>query len=165
MKQSVYVETSVISYLAARPSRDIITLANQEITRDWWQNDAGKYDCCVSAMVQAEAQEGDIEAAAGRMALVNSLPFLAITSEVEQVASLLLQQSSLPQKAERDAIHIACASVHSIDFLITWNMKHIANAIIRVYLEKLLASLGRHVPIICTPYELLSAPEGLTSEP
>ena len=161
---SVYVETSVISYLTSRPSRDIITLANQQITEQWWEQCAPHFRLFVSAIVEVEAGGGDPVAAVRRMAIVNTLPYLAITDEVEVLSLQLLKLLQLPARAERDALHIACASVHRADYLLTWNMKHIANAASRTHIEKLLGSLGCAVPVICTPFELLSTTESRNND-
>jgi predicted nucleic acid-binding protein len=155
----VYVETSVVSYLTARASRDIIMLANQQITRQWWESDSERFKCVISAIVEVEARAGDAVAAAQRLAIIENLPYLAITDDVEELAERLLTKLQLPDKAERDALHIACASIHAADYLVTWNMKHIAGAEVRRQIEKLLTAFGCPIPIICTPFELLSTSE------
>src|SRR5258705_179162 len=128
MRDKLYVETSVISYLTARPSRDVITLAHQELTRGWWEQAQREFDLYASRLVVAEAQLGDPVAAAARLAVLAPITLLAETAESRSLARSLLAAGGLPAKAASDALHIAVATVHGIDYLVTWNCKHIANA-------------------------------------
>jgi hypothetical protein len=155
VKQRVYVETTIVSYLTARPSRDLILAAHQEVTRQWWNEHRQQFGLYVSQFVLDEAGDGDPTAAAERLKLLNGLTVLPLTDEVRDVANGLLDAGVLPQKAEADAVHIAVATVCEMDVLLTWNCRHLANAVI-------LGSVGRHlrereyeVPIICTPDELM----------
>lgn len=154
-KFSVYIETSIPSYLGSRPSNDIRVCANQNITHDWWQNKKDFFDLYVSQLVLQEAEAGDPSAAERRLAYIVNLPLLEINTKVENLAKLLLQEGSLPAKAALDALHIAVATIHGIEYLLTWNCNHIANAIIRPKIEMACRKAGFEPPIICTPQELM----------
>lgn len=154
MKAKIYIETTVISYLTARRSRDLIVAAHQQLTLDWWDLRRGDFDLFVSQSVVAEASAGDPEAAERRLAAIDSLALLDITAEVEELALGLLASKVVPQKAAEDAIHISIATVHGMDFLLTWNCRHIANAEIRQRLVDSMLERGYLLPIICTPEEL-----------
>lgn len=155
MNQRVYLETTIVSYLTARPSRDLILAAHQEVTRQWWEGQREQFRLYVSQFVLDEAGDGDPAAAAVRLELLKGFTLLPLTDEVRDVATGLLDAGVLPRKAEADAVHIAVATVHEMDVLLTWNCRHLANAAI-------LGNVGRHlrdreyeVPIICTPDELM----------
>ena len=152
-KPKVFLETSVISYLTASPSRDIVHAAHQQLTREWWDK-RSRFDLYVSQAVLREAARGDANAAARRLAALEGLPVLAITGEVSDLAEYFLAASALPAKAALDAIHIAVAVVNGMDYLLTWNCSHIANATIRGKIEQLCREAGLQPPIICTPEEL-----------
>lgn len=154
MKPSVYLETSVISYLAARLSRDLIVAGHQQITEEWWGSRGG-WDLAVSALVVSEARSGDSEAAARRLALLSGLPLLTLNDAALELAQQLLAGAALPPIAREDALHIAIATVHGCDYLLTWNCKHIANAVKRQTIEAICETSGYRAPIICTPEELL----------
>lgn len=154
MKPRVYVETTVVSYLTARRSRDLVVAAHQQITEDWWRDRRDDFDLYVSASVELEAAAGDQAAAARRLAAIEALDRLAITDEVEALASALIVAGMLPQKAAEDALHITIATVHGMDFLLTWNCRHIANAEIRRRLTGTMVEKGYVLPVICTPEEL-----------
>jgi len=151
----VYIETTIPSYLAAWPSRDLLQAARQQITHDWWNNQRQNYDLCISQTVIDEAETGDADAAKRRMPFLRNLPLLDLTEAVNDVAKAIMDSSLLPQKATRDAVHIAVSSVHSIDILLTWNCRHIANAAIMKELGTIVAASGYAMPILCTPEELL----------
>jgi hypothetical protein len=155
VNQRVYLETTIVSYLTARPSRDLILAAHQEVTRQWWEGQREQFRLYVSQFVLDEAGDGDPAAAAVRLELLKGFTLLPLTDEVRDVATGLLDAGVLPRKAEADAVHIAVATVHEMDVLLTWNCRHLANAAI-------LGNVGRHlrdreyeVPIICTPDELM----------
>lgn len=154
MKPKVYVETSIISYLTARPSRDLIVAANQQMTAEWWDIHRPDFELYISEMVEVEAERGDAEAAARRLAIVRQLDMLELTDGAQQLAERLLEKRCIPQKAARDAIHIAVAAVHGMDYLLTWNCTHLANAAIRRRIERFLQEQGYESPVICTPQEL-----------
>ena len=155
MAKRVYIETTIPSYLAAWPSRDIIQAARQQLTHDWWNNERLNYDLCVSETVLDEAAAGDVDAAERRLILIENLPLLDLTDAVNDVAKKIMESGLLPLRATRDAIHIAVSAVHAVDILLTWNCKHIANAAIMKELSMIVADCGFAIPIICTPEELL----------
>lgn len=154
-KPRLYIESSVVSYRVSRPSRDVIVLAHQEITRTWWKTCLPRYDVCISQVVVEEIRRGDPEAAARRLDSVSGFVYLPISEKVEQLAAVYLDDLLFPEKALRDTLHIALASVHDVDYLVTWNCAHIANAHIRRRLAEINAREGVSVPVICTPEELL----------
>ena len=155
MKSRVYIETFIISYLTARPSNDIRSAARQNSTFDWWQKHSPAFDLYVSEYVLTEAAGGNSDAAAKRLEVLNSLPVLEVTNKVRELSQLLLHEGALPQKAELDSLHIAVAVLHGMEYLLTWNCKHIANAIMRPKIEIVCAFSGYEPPIICTPDELM----------
>lgn len=153
MKPKVYIETSVISYLTAWRNPDLIMAANQEITKEWWEK-RKKYNLFISALVIQEVSAGDKEAAKKRLSVLDGIAGLEITDEVENFAMILHKKTSLPPKAKIDTMHIATATVGGMDYLLTWNCKHIANAILRPKIETVSRESGYEPPIICTPQEL-----------
>jgi predicted nucleic acid-binding protein len=155
MTKRVYIETTIASYLAARPSRDLVQAARQQITHQWWNNLRQGFDLCISQIVLDEAAAGDSDAANRRLQLLQNLPLLDLTETVNFAASAIMSSGLLPEKATRDAIHIAVASVHQIDILLTWNCQHIANAAIMKELGEIVTRCGCQIPILCTPEELL----------
>ena len=154
MKSTVYVETSVVSYFANRDSRDVIVLAQQQITREWWRDTAKSFDLFVSDLVIAEMSQGDPHAVGARLAAVASIPILELDSNAQALAARLLNVAALPEKAEDDALHIAVATVNGMEFLLTWNCKHIANARTREIINMCCRNAGYEPPVICTPAEL-----------
>ena len=155
MKPKAYIETSVLSYLTALPSRDIVVAAHQQITRDWWSQ-RDEFDLFVSEPVIAEARLGDPDAANRRLSAIVGLPVLAGTTAVDALATMLLAQAAMPTRAAIDALHVAIATVHGLSFLVTWNCAHIANAKMRPRIETICRSAGFQPPVICTPEELLT---------
>lgn len=153
-KATIYIETSVVSYLAARPSRDIIVAAHQQLTSDWWNNQSHQYDLFISQVVLDEARAGDKQEAAKRVTVLQDLPLLEINEEVIRLAENLVQSYAVPKKAAQDALHIAVACVNGIDYLLTWNCRHIANAKMRSKIDNVCREAGFVPPIICTPEEL-----------
>ena len=156
MKSRAYLETSFVSYVVGRLSRDVIVLGNQELTRDWWLRRRREYDLFVSEVVVREIAAGNPELSSQRLDLVASLPILAVTVEAERLAQLLLRASGLAANAATDALHVAVATVHGMDYLLTWNCTHIANASIRRAIERQCRLSGYEPPVICTPQELES---------
>ena len=159
MKPRVYLETTIPSYLAAWPSRDLVRAAHQQITREWWGQRRGLFDLYISQLVLGECQGGDPTAALDRLKIIEGLPLLEQTMEATQLAQSLLEEVPLPERATVDAMHIAVAAVHGIDFLLTWNCTHIANAALRDRIELVCRTNGFEPPTICTPEELFSAEE------
>ena len=155
MKSKVYIETSVISYFVARPSRDIIIAANQQATQEWWRSRKKDFEIYVSQFLIQEAGAGDEEAATSRLEALENFPLLDILDEATRLAEKLIEQKAIPEKASEDALHIALAAVHGIEYLLTWNFKHIANATMRANVELVCRMNGYEPPIICTPLELM----------
>ncbi|MCA9428676.1 MAG: type II toxin-antitoxin system VapC family toxin [Candidatus Omnitrophica bacterium] len=153
-KSRVYLETSVIGYATSKPSRDLVVAAHQQITRDWFAQSASDYELFVSQIVVHEILSGNPAAAEERREFLSSIPLLAVTEEVGILASTLIETHSLPKKASEDAMHIAVAAVHAVDFLLTWNCRHIANAHMRDAIEEVCREAGYKPPVICTPEEL-----------
>jgi predicted nucleic acid-binding protein len=153
MSPKAYLETSVVSYLTARPSRDLVRAAHQQVTREWWAS-RGDFSLFISQFVLDEAAAGDVDAAAQRLEALRDATILDITEEAIRLASNLVVGGGLPTKARVDALHVAIAAVHGMDFLLTWNCKHIANAATRTRIEDLCRADGFEPPIICTPLEL-----------
>lgn len=155
MKPSVYVETSVISYLTARPSRDLVMAAHQEVTHEWWHNRRAAFTLFYSEAVRDEASMGDAQAAAQRLALLSELSLLKIPAQAFDLANALVQATALPAKARVDALHIAIAAYERMDFVLTWNFKHIANAQSASKVRQVCESFGLVCPVLCSPLELL----------
>ena len=154
MKLRVYIETTIPSYLTAWPSRDLIRAAQQQITREWWQT-RDRFELLVSQLVIEESRGGDPQAAAERLEVLTGLPVLRITEGATALARRLVEEGPLPDKAQADALHIATAVVGGVDYLLTWNCKHIANAAMRHGIETVCRSDGYEPPVICTPVELM----------
>ena len=160
MKPSIYLETSLVSYLTAQPSRDLIVAAHQQLTRDWWiRRDA--YSLFVSQIVLEEAGRGDPEAARLPLVAIGDLPLLEVSGAAVDLASALMVEGAVPATAPLDALHIAVAAVHGMDFVLTWNFKHLANAAMRLAIEGACARHGYGPPVICTPEELLGGVDDL----
>lgn len=159
MSETVYIETSILGHLTARPTDNLILAANIKITQDWWNDFRGSFVLYASEVVEDEAARGDQEIAARRLNLLQSLMLLELTEEALELAQAFLNQSNLPSKASNDALHIALATVYGLDYLLTWNCKHMANAQIQRKLSQISSQLGYVLPIICTPYELIGYEE------
>ncbi len=155
MKLKVYLETSTISYLTARPSNDLRSMANQNTTIEWWEYRRPKFEIYISEFVVAESSQGHPEAAARRLAAIEDIPALDVTEGVRQLGKALVAEGPVPEGAEIDAYHIAVAAVNGMDYLLTWNCKHIANAVMRPQIEAVCRNHGFEPPIICTPQELM----------
>ena len=125
--ETVYIETSAVSYLVSRPSRDLVVAGHQQLTREWWENRRAKFVCFISDVVLEEVRDGDAEQAALRLQALEGFPRLAATPEAEKLATAFLE-SVLPTKAARDAAHLAIATVGKVKYLLTWNCNHLANA-------------------------------------
>ncbi|WP_066377490.1 type II toxin-antitoxin system VapC family toxin [Anabaena sp. 4-3] len=155
MKEKVYVETSVISYLTSRPSRDIVIAGHQQITQEWWQNYRDKFALVASQLVIQEASAGDSIAAERRLKILETIELLEAREDSLTLAQAFLDFKIMPQKAAEDALHIAIAVTNGINYLLTWNCKHIANALMRREIESICRSQGYEPVIICTPEELI----------
>lgn len=155
MKPRVYIETSVISYLTSRPSRDLIVAANQQITRDWWETRRAEFELLISQLVVQEASAGDENAAGDRLRAIDDVPLLELDRDALSLAETLVRDGPIPEDAVEDALHIAVATVNGLEYLLTWNFRHIANATTRHEIERICRSRGYEPPVICTPQELL----------
>jgi len=155
MDEKVYIETSIISYLTSRSSRDLIVAAQQQVTQEWWENRRSHFDLYVSQLVIQEAEKGDEKVAAKRLKALEKIQLLEIKIEALELTEKFIRSKSLPQKALEDSFHIAVSTVYGLDYLLTWNCKHIANAEIQKKLAKICFEEGYELPIICTPYELM----------
>lgn len=153
--ESVYIETTVVSYLVARPSRDLLVAAHQQATHDWWRDRRQAFECYVSQVVLDEASAGDAEAATARMGLIGELPALEATEQAERLTEAILADGAIPVRAVRDAAHVAVAAVHDVDYLLTWNCRHLANAQIMRRMSVVCNFQGFSMPVICTPEELM----------
>lgn len=148
-----YVETSIVSYLTAVGSRDLLHAAHQELTRSWWES-RDDFMLVASQVVMDEASAGVAGAASRRLDALQGIPLLNLSDDVVLLATSLIRDGKLPQKARIDAFHVALATVHGVDYLLTWNCKHIANASLRGKIESICKAAGYQPPIICTPFEL-----------
>jgi hypothetical protein len=155
MSETVYIETSILGYLTARSTKNLILAANMEITKDWWEFRRNAFILYSSEAVLDEVAQGDSEIAAQRLEILRDFPLLALNQAVQDLAAQFLARSSLPPKAKVDAIHIAAATIHGMDYLLTWNCKHIANAQIQRKLAEISLDFGYVLPILCTPNELM----------
>lgn len=155
MKPAAYIETSVVSYLAARPSRDLVLAAYQEVTRAWWETAAERFDLVASALVAEEASAGDPAAARARLRALEAAVLLDAGPEAEALAQRLVDSGAVPRAATDDAVHIAIAAANGVEFLVTWNFRHIANASMRARIEAVCREAGFEPPVICTPNELV----------
>ena len=153
MKPRVYIETSIISYLTARPTRDLIRQGHQQITQEWWDGRT-RYELFASPVVVQEASAGDPGAAARRLEALWGITLLERSAEATHLAQELVARGGLPSKAAVDALHVAIAVASGMDYLLTWNCTHIANATMRGRIEAICRLLGFEPPIICTPEEL-----------
>jgi len=150
----IYVETSVVSYLTARPSRDVVVLGHQETTRLWWSASLPHYDAYVSELVYLEAERGDPSAAAERLKAVAGFQVLAISNHARELAEDYTREIPLPARAAADALHLAIATLNHMDYVVTWNCVHIAQGRVKRRLEEINRTRGLPVPMVCTPEEL-----------
>ncbi|PSB34828.1 type II toxin-antitoxin system VapC family toxin [Chlorogloea sp. CCALA 695] len=155
MSETVYIETSILGYLTARSTRNLILAANMEVTKEWWESRRSGFTLYISQVVLDEVIRGDAEIAVKRLEMLNGLPLVELNQAVRNLSVQFLLRSNLPAKASDDAVHIAAATVHRLDYLLTWNCKHIANAQIQRKLAEVSLDFGYQLPVICTPYELL----------
>jgi predicted nucleic acid-binding protein len=153
--ETVYLETSFISLLVGNPSRDLITAANQQTTRDWWRLRRRAFLCVASSEVLREASKGDAEEAKKRLEILNQLMVLQMSDEADRLMLALLTARALPAQAQTDAAHLAIATAARADYLLTWNCRHLANAQILRRLEREALSYGWKLPKVCTPAELM----------
>ena len=154
-KKKVYIETSVVSYLTARPSSDLLAAAWQKVTVDWWDRQRHRFDLFASDIVIEEAGRGGREAAERRLEALSGIPLLAITEEVVLFSETLVEKGAVPRKAIGDSLHIAVTAVHGVDYLLTWNTRHIDNAETKPIIRRICVENNYGYPEICTPQELM----------
>ena len=158
MRPTVYLETTIPSYLTARPSRDLVTAARQEVTRTWWETRRERYDCHISRVVLDECGLGDPVAAAYRLDALRGLPSLEVNLDTARFAADMVERGLIPAKAADDALHIAVSALNGMRYLVTWNFTHIANAEKAEDIRAFCRSLGYNCPVICSPDELMENP-------
>lgn len=154
-KKTVYVETSVVSYLTARPSNDLLVAAWQKITVDWWDVQRNRFDLYTSGITIDEAVRGNSEAASRRLETLSDISILPVTEAVAELSRAFLDKKAIPARALNDSLHIAVSAVHGIDYLLTWNFRHIDNAEIKPVIRRICIMYGHTSPEICTPQELM----------
>lgn len=152
---SVYIETSVISFLRAKASSHVVSAARQIVTKQWWEQERLNYELYISQAVVEEASQGNPTLVAERLAHLEGLQVLELHENILEIATVLLSRAILPEKARVDAIHVSVAAFHEVDYLLTWNCSHIANARLIPKVNSVLSELGYAAPYICTPNELL----------
>jgi hypothetical protein len=155
-RSSVYLETSVISYLAARPSRDILVASRQALPAQWWETRREVFDLVTSQTVIEEAQAGDSQLASRRMSLLADVSLVPVSEASIRLAEALMRRMSLPSHVSADALHIALSATNGVNYLLTWNCTHIANATLRPMIEQECRGKCFEPPIICTPEELMN---------
>jgi len=159
-KKTVYIETSVVSYLTARPTRDLLAAAGQKITVDWWEMQRNRFNIYTSDITLEEAARDNPAASTLRLEALSGIPRLPTTQDVIELSKALLDKGALPPKALNDALHIAVSAVHGIDYLLTWNYRHLDNAETKPDIRNICAAHGYNSPEICTPQELMGVSNG-----
>ena len=160
-KKKVYVETTVVSNLTARPSHNPIDAAAQIASQTWWCGAAERFELYVSPLVESEAAKGDASAAGRRLSVVREMRMLPIDDRMFKLAEKLLVATAVPRTSYDDAVHIATAAIHGMDYLVTWNCSHIANVETRPLIRKIIELAGLIPPEICTPLEMKGANDGI----
>jgi predicted nucleic acid-binding protein len=155
MRPTVYLETTIPSYLTAWPSRDVVRAAHQQLTREWWKRRRASFRLYTSTLVLDEVAVGDAVAARARLRVMQKMPLLEVNDAVAGLTGHLLKAGCIPAKAATDAAHLAVATVHGMDYLLTWNCRHINNAEILRTVAALCARHGYVLPMVCTPEELM----------
>jgi hypothetical protein len=153
--ESVYIETTIISYLVSRPSRDLLVAAHQQITHEWWDRQRPLFECYISEVVVDEIRAGDDDAAQRRMEAAGSLTVLGVAAQAEALTRAIMESGAIPEQAVRDAAHLAITVVNSIDYLLTWNCRHLANGQIIRGVSAICTAQGYRMPVVCTPEELM----------
>jgi hypothetical protein len=159
MKPTVYLETTIISYLTAWRSPQLVMAAQQEATRTWWDDERQNFDLFISEAVIQEASAGDPVAVQRRLDAMREIAELQISDEARELARNLIDNTPFPENAKVDALHIAIATTNGMDYLLTWNCRHIANATLRNTIAAICESAGYQMPVICTPLELIEEHE------
>jgi predicted nucleic acid-binding protein len=155
----VYVETSIVSYLTARSSRNLIAAAWQKETLDWWDLQRNRFELYISEVVVEEAGRGDKSAASRRLEALEGIQVLELDKRSVELAKTLINHGAVPRKALDDAFHLAVATIHGMDYLLTWNCRHIDNAEMKPKIRKVIESQGYQCPEIATPIELMGVYE------
>jgi hypothetical protein len=150
----IYIESTIPSYVVARPARDLLQAARQQLTKDWWDLKRANHELFTSQVVLDEITDGEAGMAQQRLDLMAAIPLLDLTDEANSLTKAILASGLLPAEADRDAAHIALATVHEMDVLLSWNCRHIANAAIQARLRRLAEKAGFALPVLCTPDEL-----------
>ena len=153
--KTVYIETSIASYFTARPARDLLAAAWQSATIRWWETQRQRFELFTSQLVVDESNEGHPEAAQRRLDALSGLQHLSLPDAVTELATALLTEGALPQKAIDDALHVAVCAYHGVDYLLTWNCRHLDNAEMKPLMRSVCAVHGYACPEICTPLELM----------
>jgi predicted nucleic acid-binding protein len=154
MKPTVYIETTIVGHLTSRLPSDIVVMGQMLETRQWWDRSRGEFDLFISELVQQEISQGDPSAAAERLAMIKGIPDVPILDSARQLAKDLLLHHGLPQKARVDALHLAICATNGMDYLLTWNCRHLANATRRKTIAEICKGNGYNSPVICTPQQL-----------
>jgi predicted nucleic acid-binding protein len=155
-KPTLYLETTILSYLLARLSRDILTLARQQLTRDWWEYEHNKYEIVISTLVQTTLEESPSDLRDAPAEYLRSCKILPASSKIDQRAVEILQELPTPSISEADAHHLACAMIHEIEYFLTWQFKTLANAFVRRRLDGICRQHGWFMPTIGTPEHMMS---------
>ena len=155
MKAALYIESTIFSYLTAKPSRDLIVAAHQQLTTEWWDLIRPHVDCYISPFVIQEVSAGDEGAAIRRVELLKDIPVLEINKEIQKLAEKYFDSLDIPEKARLDALHLAVAVWHEIDYLLSWNCRHIVSGRVKNVLEEINSQLNIKTPVLCTPEELM----------
>ena len=152
---TLYIETSIVSYLRQRPSSQVVMAARQLLTHEWWDDERSNYELVISQYVIDEASAGDPTLASERLQLLDGIPLLPLDPEIALIANEIMSRAILPEKARTDALHIAMVAHHRIQYLLTWNCRHIANGRILPRIHSVLNDLSIPIPVICTPEEMV----------
>ena len=157
MKRTVYIETSVVSYLRARPSNAPLIAGHQQTTRDLWPQLLADYETYVSVLVLQEAGRGNVEQARERLSALKPFPALDATDEAQALAAQIIAGGGIPAEYPEDAGHVAIAAVNGIEVILTWNFGHLNNPFTRMRIREIVQGAGYACPEICSPEELLEA--------
>lgn len=157
MKKSVYIETTVVSYLVARPSRDLIVAARQQSTRELWPKLVSGFDTYISVLVYQEAARGEAEQVDKRLGVIKPFAMLDVDEEAQALAEKIIAGKGIPQEHPEDALHVAVATVNGIQILVTWNFAHLNNPFTRSMIRDIVEETGYACPEICSPDELLES--------
>jgi predicted nucleic acid-binding protein len=161
VKNRIYIETTIVSYLTASPSKDVILLAQQRLTCEWWVEHRHRYELYTSRFVVDEAGDGNPDAARKRLEALKELLEVPVTDESLALAKSIVDEGLLPSRAGTDAMHLAIATVYDMDILLTWNCRHLAIPDILVQIGRFLRKKGYQLPLVITPFDMMGGSEGL----